>query len=165
MRGWEEGGEYPGVEVLVSLYIFIFKISVQVFSPFFFSFDVSFFSYWVEWADIWGSPDASASKESASAGKESACKRHRRCGFNPYVEEIPWRRKWQMTPILQYSFLTNPMNRGLDISFLLVMLFTNLLFHSIAFFVVIVLSMISFSVWKLLSLIWSHLFLLIFPLY
>ena len=51
-----------------------------------------------------------------------------------------------MTPIPQYSFLKNPMNRGLDISFLLLMLFTNFLFHSIAFFVVIVLSMISFSV-------------------
>ena len=36
-----------------------------------------------------------------------------------------------MTPIPQYSFLKNPMNRGLDISFLLLMLFTNLLFHSI----------------------------------
>ena len=42
-----------------------------------------------------------------------------------------------MTPIPQYSFLKNPMNRGLDISFLLVMLFANLLFHSIVFVVVV----------------------------
>ena len=147
----------PLFRCLLAICIFSFLKYLFRSSHHFFSFDCSFFSYWVEWADIWGFPDA-------SAGKESACKRQRRCGFNPYVEEIPWRRKWQMTPIPQYSFLKNPMNRGLDISFLLLMLFTNFLFHSIAFFVVIVLSMISFSVWKLLSLIWSHLFLLIFPL-
>ena len=33
------------------------------------------------------------------SGKESACK-CRRHGFNPWVEEIPWRRKWQPTPVL-----------------------------------------------------------------
>ena len=33
------------------------------------------------------------------SGKESACqcRRHGRCGFNPWVEKIPWRRKWQPT--------------------------------------------------------------------
>ena len=36
--------------------------------------------------------------------KESACqcrrhKRHRRCGFDPWVEKISWRRKWQLTPV------------------------------------------------------------------
>ena len=31
--------------------------------------------------------------------KESACqcRRHKRCGFNPWVRKIPWRRKWQPT--------------------------------------------------------------------
>jgi len=24
----------------------------------------------------------------------------RRCGFNPWVRKIPWRRKWQPTPVL-----------------------------------------------------------------
>ena len=35
------------------------------------------------------------------SGKESACqgRRCRREGFNPWVEKIPWRRKWQPTPI------------------------------------------------------------------
>ena len=35
------------------------------------------------------------------SGKESACqcKRHRRCGFDPWVEKIPWSRKWQPTPV------------------------------------------------------------------
>ena len=31
-------------------------------------------------------------------GKESACQ-FRRCGFNPWVGEIPWSRKWQPTPV------------------------------------------------------------------
>ena len=42
-------------------------------------------------------------------GKESAyqCRRHNRCGFDAWVEKIPWRKKWQL---LQYSCLENPMN-------------------------------------------------------
>ena len=36
------------------------------------------------------------------SGKESACqcRRHQRCGFNPWVRKIPWRRKWQPTPVV-----------------------------------------------------------------
>ena len=35
------------------------------------------------------------------SGKEpsSPCRRRKRCGFNPWVREIPWRRKWQPTPV------------------------------------------------------------------
>ena len=33
-----------------------------------------------------------------ASDKESACQCRRR-GFDPWVEEIPWRRKWQPTPI------------------------------------------------------------------
>ena len=35
------------------------------------------------------------------SGKESTCQcqRHRRYGFNPWVGKIPWRRKWQPTPV------------------------------------------------------------------
>ena len=32
------------------------------------------------------------------SGKESAC-RCRRCRFHPWVRKIPWRRKWQPTPV------------------------------------------------------------------
>ena len=34
-------------------------------------------------------------------GKESACqyRRYKRLGFDPWVWKIPWRRKWQLTPI------------------------------------------------------------------
>ena len=31
-------------------------------------------------------------------GEESACQ-CRRCGFHPWVRKIPWRRKWQPTPV------------------------------------------------------------------
>ena len=33
-----------------------------------------------------------------SDGKESACKCET-LGFNPWVGKIPWRRKWQPTPV------------------------------------------------------------------
>ena len=35
------------------------------------------------------------------SGKESACqcRRHRRCGFDPWIGKISWRRKWQLTPV------------------------------------------------------------------
>ena len=35
------------------------------------------------------------------SGKEPTCQCRgcRSCGFNPWVEKIPWRRKWQPTPI------------------------------------------------------------------
>jgi len=35
------------------------------------------------------------------SGKESTCqcRRYRRCGFDPWVGKIPWRRKWQPTPV------------------------------------------------------------------
>ena len=32
------------------------------------------------------------------SGKESTCSR-RRCRFDPWVGKIPWRRKWQPTPV------------------------------------------------------------------
>ena len=46
----------------------------------------------------------------ASQVEESTCqcRRHRRCGFDPWVGKIPWRRKWQP---LQYSYLGNSMDR------------------------------------------------------
>ena len=35
------------------------------------------------------------------SGKDSAhqCRSHRRRGFHPWVRKIPWRRKWQPTPV------------------------------------------------------------------
>ena len=36
-----------------------------------------------------------------TGGKENACqcRRHKRCGFDPWVGKIPWRRVWQPTPV------------------------------------------------------------------
>ena len=42
------------------------------------------------------------------SGKRSACQ-YRRCGFDPWVRKIPWRREWFP---LQYSCLGSPMDRG-----------------------------------------------------
>ena len=36
-------------------------------------------------------------------------RRHRRYGFDPWVKKIPWRRKWQPTPVF---LLENPMDIG-----------------------------------------------------
>ena len=35
------------------------------------------------------------------SGKEPTyqCKRHKRCGFNPWIGTIPWRKAWQPTPV------------------------------------------------------------------
>ena len=36
-----------------------------------------------------------------ASGKEPdcQCRRLKRCGFDPWVGEIPWRREWQPTPV------------------------------------------------------------------
>jgi len=36
-----------------------------------------------------------------ASGKESTCqcRRHKRCGLDPWVGKIFWRRKWQPTPV------------------------------------------------------------------
>ena len=35
------------------------------------------------------------------SGKDAACQRrkHKRCGFDPWVGKIPWSRRWQPTPV------------------------------------------------------------------
>ena len=44
------------------------------------------------------------------SGKESACQWRtcRRCSLHPWVGKVPWRRKWQPTPVF---LLGNPMDR------------------------------------------------------
>jgi len=41
-----------------------------------------------------GFPGGASSKESAGQ-----CMRHKRCRFDSWVGKIPWRRKWQPTPV------------------------------------------------------------------
>jgi len=33
-------------------------------------------------------------------GPACQCRRHKKCGFNPWVRKISWRREWQPTPVL-----------------------------------------------------------------
>ena len=37
----------------------------------------------------------------SASGKEPTCqcRRYKRCGFDPWVGKIPWRRAWQPTPV------------------------------------------------------------------
>ena len=46
------------------------------------------------WATLRGFPGGANGTESPCQGRR--CKR---CGFNPWVENIPWRRAWQPTPV------------------------------------------------------------------
>ena len=39
-----------------------------------------------------GFPGGASGKQPASQ-----CRRHKRCGFDPWVGKIPWRRTWQPT--------------------------------------------------------------------
>ena len=32
------------------------------------------------------------------SGKEPTCQ-HKRCSFDPWAKKIPWRKKWQPTPV------------------------------------------------------------------
>ena len=41
-----------------------------------------------------GSPGGASGKEPACQ-----CRRHKRHRFNPWVRKLPWRRKWQPTPV------------------------------------------------------------------
>ena len=57
--------------------------------------------FWCSWKDILtrlkslvGLPNGSSSKESTCQ-----CRRFERCRFNFRVKKIPWRRKWQPTPV------------------------------------------------------------------
>ena len=55
-------------------------------------FTVVFFLFFLKWYLIWrGFPGDSDGK--------SICLQCRRSGFNPWVWKIPWRRKWQPTPV------------------------------------------------------------------
>ena len=36
-------------------------------------------------------------------GSACQCRKPKRCGFNPWVRKIPWRRKWQPTPVFLHG--------------------------------------------------------------
>ena len=49
---------------------------------------------WMPMSIVLGFPGGTSAKEPACQ-----CRRHKRCGFDPWVGKIPWRRKWQPTPV------------------------------------------------------------------
>ena len=49
---------------------------------------------WLKWLSTWGFPGDARDK-----GRACQCRSHRRQGFNPWIGKIPWRRKWQPTPV------------------------------------------------------------------
>ena len=58
-----------------------------------FRFFFFFFFFGIDWC-IGGFPGGTSSKEPACQ-----CTRHKQHGFHPWVGKIPWRRKWQPTPV------------------------------------------------------------------
>ena len=44
---------------------------------------------------LWGFPGGTSGKEHTCQ-----CTKHERCGFDPWVGKIPWRRPWQPTPVV-----------------------------------------------------------------
>ena len=52
-------------------------------------------------AFLWGAALPYSSFQGGASGKEPACqwRRPKRPGFDPCVGKIPWRRKWQPTPV------------------------------------------------------------------
>ena len=58
------------------------------------------------WEDIW-----QCFTRTGHSGKESTCqwRRHKRHGFDFWIVNIPWGRKWQP---LQYSYLENSTDKG-----------------------------------------------------
>ena len=50
---------------------------------------------------VFQGPLSSSGFPGGTSGKESAfqCRRDRRHSFDPWVRKIPWRRKWQSTPV------------------------------------------------------------------
>ena len=50
----------------------------------------------ISWANLQGMGFAGGSSKESSC----QCRRHRRCRFDPWVGKIPWRRKWQPSPVL-----------------------------------------------------------------
>ena len=46
-------------------------------------------------------PEGTVVKKKKKERKKTtcSCRRHRRCGFVHWVKDIPWRRKWQPTPV------------------------------------------------------------------
>ena len=55
----------------------------------------------------WGFPGGTVKNQPADVGR-----RHKRCRFDPWVGKMPWRRKWQPTPVFLPGELHGPEEPG-----------------------------------------------------
>ena len=53
------------------------------------------------WLTVQGDSQADLGWYGGASGKEPTwqCRRHKRCGFDPWAGKIPWRWSWQPTPV------------------------------------------------------------------
>ena len=61
-----------------------------------FQFFKAFFFFLVGWFSFC---DFILLKYGGASGKESTCRRHKKCGFHPWIGKILWRKAWQPTPV------------------------------------------------------------------
>ena len=56
-----------------------------------------------KWKDIhiYMYPSETVGFRGGASGKDTTCqyRRHKRCGFDPWVRKIPWMREWLPTPV------------------------------------------------------------------
>ena len=64
------------------------------------------------WAAVHGVSQSRTRLKPLSSSSSSQCRRHKRHGFNPWVWKIPWRRKWQPTPVFPLG--ESPGQRSLE---------------------------------------------------
>ena len=58
------------------------------------------FRYVIGWGRGFPGGTESKTKQNKTKNKPtSQCRRHKRCGFGPWVRKISWRRAWQSTPV------------------------------------------------------------------
>ena len=57
------------------------------------------------WEEVWGLASHYLGFPGDASGKEPPCqcRRYKRHGFHPRVRKIPWRRKWQPTPMESHA--------------------------------------------------------------
>ena len=80
--------------IYIISYVFVVWFLNSLFSPL-----GSPHQLWVEKLSLYNS---SLDFPGGASGKEPhcQCKKCKRCGFDHWVEKIPWRRAWQPTPVL-----------------------------------------------------------------
>ena len=85
----------------LTYHAFILCFSYEILSPRFSIARTTSILLWEERQILFGGANIAHTLSEWLSCKESAgqCRRQRRCGFDPWFGNIPWRRKWQPTPV------------------------------------------------------------------